>query len=107
MSPGPRPMPRCKAPRSRGAMRGRGAPVKTFDVSAINAEISINRFLDYFPGYLYVLTEDLPKVRAEEKKNADARKSDDPFPAAGVSLGLQGDMLQPLAIRANAGDCVR
>jgi uncharacterized cupredoxin-like copper-binding protein len=84
-----------------------GAPVKTFDVSAINAEISINRFLDYFPGYLYVLTEDLPKVRAEEKKNSDARKSDDPFPAAGVSLGLQGDMLQPLAIRANAGDCVR
>jgi FtsP/CotA-like multicopper oxidase with cupredoxin domain len=83
------------------------APVKNFDVSAINVEITLSRFLDYFPGYLYVLTEDLPKVRAEEKKNADARKSDDPFPAAGVSIGLQGDMIQPLVIRANAGDCVR
>ncbi len=84
-----------------------GAPVKSFDISAINVEITINRFLDYFPGYLYVLTDELPRVRAEEKKNAAARKSDEPFPAAGVSLGLQGDLLQPLVIRANAGDCVR
>jgi hypothetical protein len=26
-----------------------GVPVKTFDISAINAEITINRFIDYFP----------------------------------------------------------
>jgi FtsP/CotA-like multicopper oxidase with cupredoxin domain len=84
-----------------------GAPVKTFDVSAINAEITISRFMDFFPGYLYILTEDLDKVRAEEKKNTDARKSDEVFPASGVSIGLQGDMLQPLTIRANAGDCAR
>ncbi len=83
------------------------APVKTFDVSAINAEITISRFMDYYPGYLYVLTEDLEKVRAEEKKNKAARESDDPFPAAAVSVGLQGDLLQPLVIRANASDCVR
>ncbi len=83
------------------------APVKTFDISAISAEISISRFLDYFAGYLYVLTEDLPRVRVEEKKNAAARKNKDPFPAAAaVSAGLQGDLLQPLVIRANAGDCV-
>lgn len=84
-----------------------GVPVKSYDISAINVEITLSRFLDYFPGYLYVLTEDLPKVRAEEKKNAEARKSNDPFPVAGVSIGLQGDLIQPLVIRANAGDCVR
>ncbi|MGB3942313.1 MAG: multicopper oxidase domain-containing protein [Candidatus Manganitrophaceae bacterium] len=84
-----------------------GVPVKTFDISAINAEITLNRFMDFFPGYLYVLTDELDRVRAEEKKNAEARKSEEPFPAAAVSLGLQGDAIQPLTIRANAGDCVR
>src|SRR5581483_1538091 len=68
-----------------------GVPVKSFDISAINAEITLNRFLDYFPGYLYVLTEEVDKVRAEEKNNAEARKSDALFPPAAVSLGLQGD----------------
>lgn len=82
-------------------------PVKTFDISAINIDITIDRFLDHFSGYLYVLTENLEKVRAEEKKNADARASTDEFPAAGISIGLQGDLIQPLVIRANAGDCVR
>src|SRR5581483_8026827 len=52
-------------------------------------------------------TEEIDKVRAEEKKNAEARKSDELFPPAAVSLGLQGDAIQPLTIRANAGDCVR
>ncbi len=83
------------------------APVKTFDITAINAEVTISRFMDYFAGYLYVLTEDVEKVRTEEKKNAEARKSDDPFPPAAVSIGLQGDLIQPLGIRANQGDCVR
>lgn len=83
------------------------APLKAFDISAINVEISLSRFLDYFPGYLYILTEDMGKVRAEEKKNAEARQSKDAFPPAAVSIGLQGDLIQPLAIRANAGDCVQ
>lgn len=84
-----------------------GAPVKTFDISAIEAEVTINRFLDFYPGYLYVLTDDIQKVREEEKKNAAARKSDELFPSAGVSIGLQGDLISSLAIRANQGDCVR
>ena len=84
-----------------------GVPVKAFDISAINAEITISRFMDFFPGYLYVLTEDIGKVRAEEAKNKAARESKDAFPNAAVSIGLQGDALQALAIRANAGDCVR
>ncbi len=83
------------------------APVKTFDISAVNVEITLSRFLDYFPGYLYVLTEELDQVRAEEAKNKAARESNDPYPAAAVSTGQQGDMIAPLTIRANAGDCVR
>jgi len=83
------------------------APLKVFDITAINAEITINRFMEFFPGYLYVLTENMDAVRAEEAKNKTARESDAAFPAAAVTLGLQGDLLQPLTIRANAGDCVR
>ncbi|HET6370147.1 MAG TPA: multicopper oxidase domain-containing protein, partial [Nitrospiria bacterium] len=81
------------------------APVKNFDISAINVEISINQWLDYFPGYMYVLTENLDKVRQEEKINKAARKKPGFDPGA-VSNGLQTDMIQPLNIRANQGDCV-
>ncbi len=31
----------------------------------INVEITLSRFLDYFPGYMYVLTENVEKVRGE------------------------------------------
>ena len=43
------------------------APVKKFDVSMINIEISLNRWLDFYPGYMYVHTGDIDKVRAEER----------------------------------------
>ena len=46
-----------------------GVPTKTYDVSMINIEITLNRWLDFYPGYMYVLTEDIDKVRAEETKN--------------------------------------
>ncbi len=91
----------------RGGRCPASAPVKNFDISAINIEITINRFMEYYPGYLYVLTEDLEAVRAEEAKNKAARDSKDAYPSAAVSAGLQGDLIQPLTIRANAGDCVR
>ncbi len=84
-----------------------GAPVKSFDISAINVEITLNRFLQYYRGYLYALTDDLPGVRAEEEKNKKARESKEDFPNSGVSIGLQGDLIQPLTIRVNQGDCVR
>ena len=32
------------------------APVKQYDVSMINIEITLNRWLDFYPGYMYVLT---------------------------------------------------
>ncbi|MCG3116386.1 MAG: multicopper oxidase domain-containing protein [Candidatus Manganitrophus sp. SA1] len=83
----------------------KGAPVKEYDISAINVEITLNQWLDYHPGYMYVLTENEPKVRAEEKKNREAREKEGYDPGA-VTTGLQGDMIQPLNIRGNQGDCV-
>ncbi|TAK10007.1 MAG: hypothetical protein EPO39_01075, partial [Candidatus Manganitrophaceae bacterium] len=83
----------------------KGAPVKEYDISAINVEITLNQWLDYHPGYMYVLTENEAKVRAEEKKNKEARAKEGYDPGA-VTTGLQGDMIQPLNIRGNQGDCV-
>ncbi len=83
-----------------------GVPTKQFDVSMVNIEITLNRWLDFYPGYMYVLTEDLPKARAEEAKNKEAREKDGYDPGA-VTTGLQGDVIQPLVMRANPGDCVR
>lgn len=83
-----------------------GAPTKQFDVSMINIEITLNRWLDFYPGYMYVLTEDVAKARAEEAKNKEAREKDGFDPGA-VTTGLQGDVIQPLVLRANQGDCVK
>ena len=66
----------------------------------------MNRWLDFYPGYMYVLTQDLDKVRGEEAKNKEARDKDGFDPGA-VTTGLQGDMIQPLVLRANQGDCVK
>jgi len=81
------------------------APIKEYHVSAINIEITLSRFLDYFPGYMYVLKENVEKARGEEAANREAReKENDP---GAVSNGLQGDVIQPLVIRANQGDCLK
>jgi manganese oxidase len=89
-----------------GAKCPAGVPAKRFDVSMIDAEITLNRWLDYYPGYMYVLTENIEKVREEEAKNAAAREKDD-FDAGAVTTGIQGDYIQPLVLRANQGDCLR
>ncbi|MEC7641104.1 MAG: hypothetical protein VYC17_03010 [Nitrospinota bacterium] len=81
------------------------APVKTYDITAINVEITLNQWGDYFPGYMFVLTKNLERVREEEEKNAEARE--DPLNPGAVSNGIQGDAIQPLAIRGNQGDCIR
>lgn len=79
-------------------------PKRVYDVSAINVDISLNQYHDFYPGYMYVLTENLDKVREEEEQNEDARLEDhDP---GAVSNGLQGDFIQPLAIRVNQGECL-
>ena len=82
------------------------APVKRYEVSAINVEISLNRWLDFYPGYMYVLTENLVKVREEETKNREARDKDGQD-SGGVANGLQNQWIQPLVIRGNQGDCLK
>src|SRR4029079_9818320 len=69
-------------------------------------EITLNRWLDFYPGYMYVLTPDVSKVQGEAEKNKAAREKEEFDPGA-VTTGLQGDMIQPLVIRANQGDCVK
>jgi len=81
------------------------APERRYDVVAINVDITLNRYLDHDPeGRMYVLAQDLGRVREEEKANARAR-AEGTEPA--VSIGLQGDAIQPLLLRVNQGECLR
>lgn len=80
------------------------APRRVYDISAIDVEITLNQYLDFHTGFMFVLTMNISKVRAEAKRNEEAgQKENDP---GAVSIGLQGDMIQPLVIRANQGDCL-
>jgi hypothetical protein len=83
------------------------APVRDYDISAINVEITLNQWLDFYPGYMYVLTENIEKVREEEAKNAEARESEGHHDPGGVINGIQNQYIQPLVIRGNQGDCVK
>ena len=81
------------------------APVREFRIAAVHVEITLNRFLDYDPnGLMYVLEDRLDDVRREESQNRAARAGE-AEPA--VSLGLQGDAIQPLILRVNQGECLR
>jgi FtsP/CotA-like multicopper oxidase with cupredoxin domain len=83
------------APTSRTAACLAGIGVnKTFDVTAMNVNIPVNRFGDHDPdGKMYVLTSRIPAVLAQQSSQQ-------------VSIGLRDDAIQPLVIRANEGDCV-
>jgi len=80
------------------------APAKTFDVSAIEVNptgdkkigLWLNRFGDHDPfAQMYVLNSMKPAVEAQVRAGPSS-----------LSIGLRDDPLQPLAIRANEGDCV-
>jgi len=74
-------------------------------VAAINVDITYDRYLDHDPeGRMYVLETDLERVRLEETRNARAREG---VGEPGVSIGLQGDAIQPLTLRVNQGECLR
>jgi FtsP/CotA-like multicopper oxidase with cupredoxin domain len=90
---------------SAGAPCDAAGPRREFRVVATSVDISLNRFLDHDPdGRMYVLEEDLARVRQEEAQNKAARAgSDEPA----VSIGLQGDAIQPLVLRVNPGECLR
>ena len=98
--------PRIEPVSMQGGRCPASAPVRKYDISAVNIEISINQWLDFYPGYMYVLTENLEKAREEEAKNKAAREKEGYDPGA-VSNGLQNQWIQPLVIRANQGDCVK
>ena len=51
-----------------------------------------------------MLADDLDRVRKEEQQNADARAG---RAEPAVSLGLQGDAIQPLTLRVDQGECLR
>ncbi len=81
------------------------AAVRRYNVVAIAVDITLNRYLDHDPhGRAFVLAADLPRVRAEEARN-NAARSRGAEPA--VSIGLQGDAIQPLTVRVNQGECLR
>ena len=80
------------------------APRKEYEIVAIEVGITLNQWQMFYYGYMFTLGQDLERVRAEEARNEEARtKDDDP---GAVSNGLQGDAIQPLVIRGNAGDCM-
>ena len=98
-----------------GAPCPAGADQRSFDVTAIDVKVPLNRFGDNDPsGKMFVATSTtyngattenlltapggtakpaLQAVRAEEASQK-------------VSIGLRDDPIQPLSIRANEGDCV-
>ena len=90
-----------------GGLCPKTAQVRNYDISAINVEITLNQWLDYYPGYMYALTENLEKIRAEEAKNAEAREAEGHHDPGGVKNGIQDQWIQPLVIRGNQGDCVK
>ena len=73
-----------------------GAPIKQFDVQAIDVDIPLNRFGDHDPA-----GQDVRALRPGQPPSAPRRRSQQ------VSIGLGDDPIQPLVIRANEGDCVR
>ena len=73
---------------------GGGAVTKTFDITARDVDIPINRFGDHDPN-----GQDVRAHRAARRGRAQEASQQ-------VSVGLRDDPIQPLVIRANEGDCV-
>ena len=81
-----------------------GARRRRYEVAAVAVDLTVNRYLDHDPhGRMYVLEDQLPRVREEEARNAAARRGEG---EAAVSLGLQGDAVQPLTLRVRPGECL-
>ena len=57
---------------SSGPACGPDLPRREYALAAVEVEITLNRYLDYDPlGRMYVLEEDLARVREEEARNRD------------------------------------
>ncbi len=84
-----------------------GAPIRTYNVLAINIDITVDRFGDHDPfGFMYVLADKLSEVRAQEAAlKANAAPGSDGR-GAKVASGLGLDPIQPLVLRARLGECL-
>ncbi|WP_433720746.1 hypothetical protein ACQP2Y_36660 [Actinoplanes sp. CA-051413] len=72
-----------------------GQTARTFNVSLINLPLFLNRFGDVVPeGRMYVLDENIAKVRAGFKDAANPAKAN------------ENDLIEPLTLRVNQGECV-
>ncbi|MFE9652811.1 hypothetical protein [Micromonospora sp. NPDC006431] len=72
-----------------------GQTPKRFDVSLINIPIFLNRFGDVVPeGRMYVLDGDISAVRSSFMQAANPAKAG------------ETDLIEPLTLRVNQGDCV-
>lgn len=81
------------------------APVREYHIVAINVEITLNRYMEYDPlGRMFALEEDVTRIREEEAQNKTARQGTGD---TAVSMGEQGDAIQPLTLRVNQGECLR
>lgn len=78
------------------------APLKVYDVEAIQVTMVLNRWGDRDPeAFMFALAGDVSAIRRQEAM------ADDPDSGFGLSLGMGDDAIQPLTLRANVGDCVR
>ena len=85
-----------------------GAPVKEYDVHAIDITITLNRWGDHVEdAYMYALEANIPDIRAFEQALEDDREEPESLGVARVSHGLRQDPIQPLVLRANLGECLR
>jgi manganese oxidase len=88
------PMAAAVAPAPTTSCLTGGPANRTYDVTALDVNIPVNRFGDHDPaGKMFALTTQLPAITAQAASQQ-------------VSIGLHDDPIQPLVIRANEGDCV-
>ncbi len=77
-----------------------GLDVKLYEIAAVSTKITLNRWGDNDPdGFIYTMVDNIGAVRAQAAASEDQ--------AYGLTLGLGPDVIQPLTMRANVGDCLR
>jgi len=85
-----------------------GGPVRSYDVSAIDITITLNRYGDHVNGaFMYALDANIPTIRAFEAGLDADRSAAEGADVTRVSHGLRKDPIQPLVLRANLGECLR
>ncbi|MCH9651724.1 MAG: multicopper oxidase domain-containing protein [Deltaproteobacteria bacterium] len=85
-----------------------GGEVKEYNVSAIDVTMTLNRWGDHVKGAaMYALDANIPAIIAAQEALDRDREAPEGPGVARVSLGLRKDLIQPLVIRANLGDCLR